>query len=192
MESNLSKQLTPKQKAFCDYYLHTFNATQSAIQAGYSHHTALKGEILHIPKIQMYLQERQHRIANSIDINREKILKEIARVAFTNAGDFYNSDGSLKPLAELSDDARASIADLRITRKIKAGKETEEVHLKMHNKMEALDKLARHLGFYNFGATYKPQPEIYYYPSAEQGLRQLAEYCPEDESDFVFNRELDE
>ncbi len=33
-------KLTPKQKAFADYYIQTGNATEAAIKAGYSKKTA--------------------------------------------------------------------------------------------------------------------------------------------------------
>ena len=32
----MDKKLTPKQKAFADYYIETGNATEAAIRAGYS------------------------------------------------------------------------------------------------------------------------------------------------------------
>lgn len=34
-------KLTEKQKAFCDYYVETLNATESALRAGYSKKTAM-------------------------------------------------------------------------------------------------------------------------------------------------------
>ena len=33
-------KLTPKQQAFCDYYIASGNATEAAIKAGYSEKTA--------------------------------------------------------------------------------------------------------------------------------------------------------
>lgn len=53
-------KLTPKQQAFCDYYLETGNATESAKRAGYSEKTAhaIGDENLRKPEIQAYIQER--------------------------------------------------------------------------------------------------------------------------------------
>ncbi len=56
--------LTEKQKAFCDYYIQTLNATESAIKAGYSEKTAkvIGCENLTKPNIQKYLEERNKKI----------------------------------------------------------------------------------------------------------------------------------
>ena len=52
-------KLSPKQKIFCEEYAKTKNATQSAINAGYSKHTAkeMGYENLTKPHIQEYLNE---------------------------------------------------------------------------------------------------------------------------------------
>ncbi len=53
-------KLTPKQKAFCDYYLETGNATESAKRAGYSEKTAraIGEENLTKPDIRNYINEQ--------------------------------------------------------------------------------------------------------------------------------------
>jgi phage terminase small subunit len=54
------KKLTPKQKAFCDFYLISLNATEAAIKAGYSKKTAsvIGNENLNKPYIADYIQSR--------------------------------------------------------------------------------------------------------------------------------------
>lgn len=53
-------RLTPKQKAFCDYYIECGNATQAAIKAGYSKKTATETgyENLRKPHLKKYIDER--------------------------------------------------------------------------------------------------------------------------------------
>ena len=53
-------KLTPKQKAFCDYYIQTGNASDAARKAGYSEKTApfIGAENLKKPKISAYIAER--------------------------------------------------------------------------------------------------------------------------------------
>ncbi|MBP3928098.1 MAG: terminase small subunit [Peptostreptococcaceae bacterium] len=53
-------KLTEKQKAFADYYIESFNATQSAIRAGYSVDCArsIGYENLTKPHIKSYIDER--------------------------------------------------------------------------------------------------------------------------------------
>ncbi len=64
---NKPQKMTEKQKKFCDFYLQTFNGTQSAIKAGYSEDTAysIANENLKKPEIQSYIKERTEKASNS-------------------------------------------------------------------------------------------------------------------------------
>ncbi|MCS8595177.1 terminase small subunit [Leuconostoc citreum] len=59
-------RLTPKQKKFADEYIKTGNATQSAIEAGYSKKTAqvIGAENLSKPMVKSYIEERMAEIAS--------------------------------------------------------------------------------------------------------------------------------
>ena len=60
-------KLTPKQQKFADEYIKTGNATQSAIEAGYSKKTAavIAAENLIKPNIKSYIAERMEQIASN-------------------------------------------------------------------------------------------------------------------------------
>ena len=57
-------KLTPKQKAFADYYIELGNATEAAIRAGYSKKTAKEVgyENLTKPHIKSYIDEKMQNI----------------------------------------------------------------------------------------------------------------------------------
>lgn len=59
-------KLTPKQQKFADEYIKTGNATQSAIEAGYSKKTAqvIGAENLTKPMIKSYIDERMDKMAS--------------------------------------------------------------------------------------------------------------------------------
>jgi phage terminase small subunit len=59
-------KLTEKQKRFCDYYIKTANAAQSAIEAGYSKKTAkqMGAENLAKPYLSEYIQKRNKELEN--------------------------------------------------------------------------------------------------------------------------------
>ncbi len=67
--------LNEKQKAFCEYYASSFNATESAKKAGYSEKTAysIGCENLKKPEIQKYLAE----LSNKAKTNRIADITEI-------------------------------------------------------------------------------------------------------------------
>ncbi|KGN00324.1 terminase small subunit [Clostridium botulinum] len=68
-------KLTPKQKAFADYYIQLGNATEAAIKAGYSKRTArfIGNENLTKPYIKDYIEERN----KTIESKRIADMKEV-------------------------------------------------------------------------------------------------------------------
>lgn len=75
----MSNKLNNRQKAFISEYLKDKNATQAAIRAGYSKHTArFQGcELLTHPNISLVIQQKQAEIAKRCEITVEKVLNDI-------------------------------------------------------------------------------------------------------------------
>jgi phage terminase small subunit len=66
-ESTDQTKMTEKQKKFCDFYILSGNATQSAIQAGYSEDTAKTIGCQNLTKLYLidYIKERTQKASNS-------------------------------------------------------------------------------------------------------------------------------
>lgn len=81
--------LNEKQKRFVLEYLIDLNATQAAIRAGYSKKTAysIGQENLKKPEIQKAIQAKQNKLQNKLEITQERVLEELAQVAFSKASD---------------------------------------------------------------------------------------------------------
>ena len=75
-------KLTPKQKKFADEYIKTGNATQSAIEAGYSKRTArsVGSENLTKPDISEYIAKRIAEIDKENIAEQKEILEFMTRV----------------------------------------------------------------------------------------------------------------
>lgn len=75
--------LTPKQRAFADHYLITFNAADAAVKAGYSKRTAraIGAENLTKPNIQEYIKERLERIENKRIMDGDEVLELLTKIA---------------------------------------------------------------------------------------------------------------
>lgn len=101
--------LTPKQQLFCDEYLTDLNATRAALRAGYSTTTALNGQLMALPKIRSYIKEHTEAATQKLQVNRDRVLAELCKIAFGNFGNYYLPDGSLKPMQALSDDEKAAL-----------------------------------------------------------------------------------
>jgi phage terminase small subunit len=132
----------------------SFNAYQAALLAGYSENTARKAEILHIPMVQTYLREVMNKATARAEITHELLLNEYRKIAFANMGDYFDFRGNNKRMCELTDDEKAAlsyyhIADITEDDGFVRG---QVCKIKLHNKMAALDRIARHLNFFNVPA----------------------------------------
>ena len=80
----MAEKLTAKQRNFIDHYLITFNALQSALEAGYAESTALKEsyKMLANPKIREELDRRMKEIndANPAIARPEEVLVFLSKM----------------------------------------------------------------------------------------------------------------
>jgi hypothetical protein len=83
-------------------------------------------------------------------VTHEMILRELYKIAFANMGNYYDDNAVLKPINQLSDDDKAAISQYQLIDCIGDYQERagEISKIKLHNKLSALDKIARHVGFY--------------------------------------------
>jgi phage terminase small subunit len=144
--------LNPKQKKFVIEYLVDLNATQAAIRAGYSAKTAgqIGMRLLKNVHIEEAIRKARDKIAAKTEITAERVLAEMARLAFLDIGKAFNADGSLKPLHEMDEDTRRAVAGLEITAMHAEGVQIGTLSkLKLADKGAALERLMRYLGLFN-------------------------------------------
>lgn len=143
-------KLTTKQQMFVKEYLIDLNATQAAIRAGYSVKTAGKigQENLIKPEIKAAIQEAMDKRANKLEITAERVLQEIARLAFYDPRKFFDEDGRIKPISELDDDTAMALGGIETLHKI-VGDEKDGMavitKIKLVDKGQNLERLGRHL-----------------------------------------------
>lgn len=106
--------LTEKQRIFCNEYMIDFNARRAALAAGYSENSAdsIANENLNKPEVQSYLKVMQDRIAAKHEISRDRVLRELSAIAFSDTRQFFNEEGNVKGIQELSDAAAAAIMSI--------------------------------------------------------------------------------
>ena len=210
--------LTEKQQRFVDEYLVDLNATQAAIRAGYSPHTANEQGAQLLAKLSVQHAVREARSAQQkrTAITADTVLMEIANIALADARELvevktgccrccwgegfkfqrtvgeYNHDREQwlnkgKDPSEFEDqggigfnplklphpecptcggdgDARAVLKDTRTlsprAAALYAGaKQTKDgIEIKMHSKLDALEKLAKHVGLYQKDNEQKTDP----------------------------------
>ncbi|MGL4652616.1 terminase small subunit [Cetobacterium sp.] len=93
--------LTENQRLFCVYYMQSFNATQSAIKAGYAK-TGARTEgyrLLANAYIKKYLTELKEKYAQEDYMESKRLLERHKQIAFSNLNDYINGEGKLKDLS---------------------------------------------------------------------------------------------
>lgn len=150
--------LTPKQERFVQEYLIDLNATQAAIRAGYSEKTAYSvgHENLSKPEIADAIVIGQKARAERTQVTADMVVKELARIGFSDLRKVLSQNGSLLHPGEWDDDTAASIASIEVVTNSGSSGEDEEgrkivehTHkIKVWDKNSALEKLAKHLGMF--------------------------------------------
>lgn len=152
------KDLTPKQKKFCEEYIFDYNGSRSARDAGYSEDTAasIASENLTKPNIQAYIKELESDLAKTLGITKSRVLKEHSKLAFSSIAHMHNTWITRKEFEELTDDQKAAIQEISTqtrTERINKGTKDEEVmnidfvKIKLYDKQRALDSITKMLGF---------------------------------------------
>ena len=151
--------LNAKQERFCEEYLVDLNATQAAIRAGYSDKTAKSqgSRLLTKADVSARVGELKAERAKRTEITADRVLRELARVAFVDPTDVLNMEtATVKP--DVSADDRAVIAAVKVKYiPVKQYDEDGELtvvdaverEVKLADKLRALDMLAKHLNMYD-------------------------------------------
>ena len=152
-------QLTDQQRQFARAYTVHRNATQAALDAGYSKATASsqgsrllsKGAVRAL--IQQVHVEVEAKAAIDLGITVERTLLELRRLAFFDIRRLYAEDGSLIPLHKLDDDTAAALTGIEVQELYGgSGEDRQAIGLvrkwKAASKDKALDMLMKHQNLY--------------------------------------------
>jgi phage terminase small subunit len=140
-------KITEKQKRFAQEYLVDLNATAAAIRAGYSPKTATEqgSRLLTNVKVQEEIQRRQVKLQNKLEITQERVIEELAAIAFANGTDFVTVTDTglldIKPTHKVPKEKLPAIAGLKYNQM--------GVEIKLHDKVRALELLGKHLGVFD-------------------------------------------
>lgn len=142
----------PKRERFCQEFLVDLNATKAAIRSGYGKGTArqIGSRMLTKVDIQDRIAELQADRSERLRITQDRVLQELAAIAFSSLGDILEPYGNTLRVKE-----RIDPQALRGIELISNGR--YGVRIKTYNKLEALFLLGKHLGM--FGNETRTTPE---------------------------------
>ena len=131
-------------------FLIDYDATRAALAAGFgpdrtrARHmgTVIRSELRRI------ITARTSTIAGRCGVTAEAVIRELAKIGFSNIGDFINDDNSVRKLKSLSPDKLAAVSEITVKER-RFGDDDEnpliETKLKFHDKQTALKTLAGNL-----------------------------------------------
>lgn len=149
------------------------NATDAAIAAGFSAHTAGSqgSRLLKDVNVQAQIRERRAQLLNKLELTTEAVLRSLAQAVFFDPRKLYRPDGTLKAVHELDDDTAMALAGLEVTQEMGPGPVDTELEpqphggglkrqqgqkvlrsitakVKWHDKTAAREQAMKHLGLF--------------------------------------------
>lgn len=161
--------MTEQVKRFCDYYFESLNGAKAAISAGYAENSARQQayQMLATDEVQEYLSALREEYQIKSGINKQRILEEYAKIAFSDIRELYAGDNQLLDIRQIDDTTAGAVASVEVD-EVRAGDLTigYTKKVKLHNKLAALESLGKHLGIFEKDNTQK-KDEIHIHVAGE-------------------------
>jgi phage terminase small subunit len=152
---NLQAGVKPFAEYFAVEYVKDLNATQAYRRAATACGRAVTAATaraqgsacLRKPDVQARVAQLQRKVLGQAGVTAQRVIDELALVAFQDIGDLYDADGRLVPLHLLPREVRACVSSIKVARVnlIPNDGAQEWLHeIKTYSKDGALELLARH------------------------------------------------
>jgi len=157
MKKIIMEKLTIKQEKFCQEYLINLGNASKAYRVAYNA-SKMKdkqvweeaSKLLATPKVAQRVAELSEEALKRNNITVDKVLNEIATIAFLDMKEFYCEDNRLKSIHEIEETARRAIHS--ITTREERNKVTDDIEIihdiktiKSSDKLKALELLGKYL-----------------------------------------------
>jgi phage terminase small subunit len=160
------------QEMFVSKLLQGMNHSEAYRQSGYrgKRPDSQAHQLMRNSGVQARLAYRRAELAEKMGISEERVVGELAKIAFANMQDFVATDADgefyFKDWGNLSRDQLAAVESVKVTTTTTRNKKgdteylTRNVTFKLHNKPQTLEQLGRHLGLFEVDNTQKRQIQI--------------------------------
>jgi phage terminase small subunit len=158
------KYLDAVEDLFCDYYIHSHNATRSIFRAHEEcgHPITLKGSgvkgsvLLKTPRIQEMIRKKRQEYLRSAEMDPSMLLMELQKIAMARLPEIIqvseNGEQAWYDLSLIDERIAAALGEVTIETYMEGrgefAREVKRVKIKLHNKLDAIEKLVKHFGLY--------------------------------------------
>jgi phage terminase small subunit len=152
-------KLTAKQAQFAVAYIRVGTATRAYREVYAPKKMSDKtvneaaSRLVKNSKVAARISELVQPAMNAANLTADRTVREVTRIAFSDARRLFREDGTLKRPDEWDDDTAAAVAGIEVTEEFEGrGKDRRLIgytkKIKLWDKNAALDKAAKHLGLY--------------------------------------------
>jgi phage terminase small subunit len=147
--------LSERERRFVQEYIIDLNMTRAAVAAGYSDKapTSVAYKVMQKPAVQKAIQNAIKDREDRTKVTADKVVKELALIAFVDIRKIFSDDGSLKDISEIDEDTARAIAGIDVE-ELWEGHGSDREHtgnlhkVRMNDKLKALELLGRHLNIF--------------------------------------------
>jgi phage terminase small subunit len=144
-----------RHEAFAQGLAKGLSASEAYVAAGYKDSRSSASRLSTNANIEARVAELVDRGAERAEASVERVLRELARIGFSDLRKAFTASGALLPPEQWDDDTAAAIAAVEVVTRPTGERDeddnpiVERVHkLKLWDKNSALEKLAKHLGMF--------------------------------------------
>lgn len=148
----MARAFTARQLTFIGEYCKSKNGVKAATKAGCPKDSAGQQAYkwLKNPQISAEIDRRLTKTATKLEITAERVLAELAKLAFFDPRKMFNSDGSPKQILDLDDETAACVAGLEVNELFEGDGDQKHAYglikkIKLCDKRAALVDLGKHL-----------------------------------------------
>lgn len=148
----MAVRLTEQQKRWARFYVVDFNATQAAVDAGYSRSSASSRgyENSHNPLVLIYVQELKDKRNKRTDIDADYVLHRLADIDNMDFVDILDAEGCVLPVRDWPKVWRTSISSVDFGKLIKAKDDPDKLlqiieKIKWPDTLRTLELLGKHV-----------------------------------------------
>lgn len=146
------ERLRPQILLFVERYVVTLNATQAAKEAGYSERTAYaqgsrllkRAEVARA--VERRLQRATQEVREEAQIERSKVLRELAVTCFSDISVFELTEEGVKLKEGVDPSAWRAVQKIRV--KFRGENTAPEVEIGLYNKLDALQMAGKHINLW--------------------------------------------
>ncbi len=150
MTESVRQGMNPRHRLFAEKYVICGNIADAYMASGFNSKnrtsaSAAGTKLLTREDVRAYIQEMQDRRSQRLEITADRVLQEVARLAFATVGDvseWKDNQLKVKNSEDIDDNWMAAIAEVSETR----SRGSSVLSVKMHQKSKALGILMKHLG----------------------------------------------